>query len=334
MMACVMAPALPTMDLTTLASQLALELHRASRREPAQAFCDWALESLKAKLPFDSAFWASGHVSPQGVPVVHNVVLHRQPAQLLVDYQAIGPSDPVLAAALRQPGQPLAADSREWAPPQALPYLQHYGIAHTLATTTVDPNTRLTTGISLYRSDPRHPFGTVEQHLMQAVFPHLIEARLQNHLFHLAQATAPRPASPWCAAAADATGLLHHADDAFVRLVRREWPDWTGPRVPAPLSALWAHEHPGRHVGQHLVGRADRLGDLNLLRVRPVQPVDRLTPREREVALFTAQGLTHKEIALRLDLSPATVRTHLTSSYRRLGVKSKAQLASWVIGVE
>lgn len=50
--------------------------------------------------------------------------------------------------------------------------------------------------------------------------------------------------------------------------------------------------------------------------------------------MHTAQGLTHKEIARLLELSPATVRTHLTSSCRRLGVKNKAQMAALVHSVE
>ena len=38
-------------------------------------------------------------------------------------------------------------------------------------------------------------------------------------------------------------------------------------------------------------------------------------------------GATTREIATELLMSPKTVESHLTSSYRKLGVRSKTQLA-------
>jgi DNA-binding NarL/FixJ family response regulator len=57
------------------------------------------------------------------------------------------------------------------------------------------------------------------------------------------------------------------------------------------------------------------------------QTLDRLTDRQREVAELVAQGLSNEEIARRLFLSLATVKSHLTASMRRLGVRSRTQLA-------
>ena len=49
-----------------------------------------------------------------------------------------------------------------------------------------------------------------------------------------------------------------------------------------------------------------------------------LTPREFEVLQAAATGERNKEIALRLDISPRTVKAHLTSVYNKLGVDSRA----------
>ncbi|MEL6299422.1 MAG: HD domain-containing phosphohydrolase [Pseudomonadota bacterium] len=49
-----------------------------------------------------------------------------------------------------------------------------------------------------------------------------------------------------------------------------------------------------------------------------------LTDREKEVAAFLAKGLTNKQIAGLLDLSPKTVGTHLENVYRKLGVRTRA----------
>jgi DNA-binding CsgD family transcriptional regulator len=49
-----------------------------------------------------------------------------------------------------------------------------------------------------------------------------------------------------------------------------------------------------------------------------------LTEREREVLGLVAQGLTNREVARRLFVSSATVRTHLEHAYEKLGVRTRA----------
>lgn len=50
-----------------------------------------------------------------------------------------------------------------------------------------------------------------------------------------------------------------------------------------------------------------------------------LTRRERELLALIAEGLTDKEIARRLNLSPSTVRTYNSALYQKLGVTSRTQ---------
>ena len=54
---------------------------------------------------------------------------------------------------------------------------------------------------------------------------------------------------------------------------------------------------------------------------------DALTPQEREIARLAASGLTNKQIAERLYLSPRTVGAHLYHLFPKLGVASRAALA-------
>ena len=60
----------------------------------------------------------------------------------------------------------------------------------------------------------------------------------------------------------------------------------------------------------------------------PAMPVSVLTPREREVALLAAAQASSREIASRLHLSVRTVDNHLGRVYAKLGVSSRAQLAT------
>src|SRR5580693_1094360 len=58
----------------------------------------------------------------------------------------------------------------------------------------------------------------------------------------------------------------------------------------------------------------------------PAAELDAITQREREVMTLVADGLTNDEIARKLYMSPATVRTHVSRAMTKLGVRDRAQL--------
>jgi ATP/maltotriose-dependent transcriptional regulator MalT len=55
-----------------------------------------------------------------------------------------------------------------------------------------------------------------------------------------------------------------------------------------------------------------------------------LTPTERQIAELVAAGATNDETARRLFMSPKTVEWNLSRIYRKLGVRSRTELARWV----
>ncbi|WP_306215674.1 helix-turn-helix transcriptional regulator, partial [Actinoplanes sp. RD1] len=62
----------------------------------------------------------------------------------------------------------------------------------------------------------------------------------------------------------------------------------------------------------------------------PASSLARLTPRELQVACAVADGLSNPEAAQALFLSRKTVETHLSSAYRKLGVRSRTQLVRYL----
>ncbi|MCW3003598.1 MAG: response regulator transcription factor [Conexibacter sp.] len=58
-------------------------------------------------------------------------------------------------------------------------------------------------------------------------------------------------------------------------------------------------------------------------------PAAKLSGREAEVLALLVEGLPNKLIARRLEISEKTVKTHLTSIFRALGVTDRTQAALW-----
>lgn len=99
----------------------------------------------------------------------------------------------------------------------------------------------------------------------------------------------------------DAREQLRAALETFESLGSRSWAG----RARAELTAS----------GEHLRRRDPFAGD-------------QLTPQELQLALVVAEGATNKEAAAQLFISPKTVEAHLGAIYRKLGIRSRTELAS------
>ena len=56
-----------------------------------------------------------------------------------------------------------------------------------------------------------------------------------------------------------------------------------------------------------------------------------LSNREAEVAELVSKGLSNKEVANQLFVTEKTVKFHLTNIYKKMNVKSRAQLIVWCL---
>jgi DNA-binding CsgD family transcriptional regulator len=106
---------------------------------------------------------------------------------------------------------------------------------------------------------------------------------------------------------AEARTRLHRAVDTFDLLGAAPWAD----RARAELAATG-------------VAAPER---------KPVGALAALTPQEAQIVRLAARGLSNRDIAAQLFLSPRTVGHHLYKAYPKLGILSRAELPA-LVGAE
>ena len=201
---------------------------------------------------------------------------------------------------------------------------QPFGIERLLSTVHVDERSGLYSLISLYRRDRARVYTDLERSSQQRIAFHLVNASSHAFFLHLSRTQVDRPAES-AAAAVDASGVLHEAMPRFHELLQAYFPGRPAHPLPFTLPAEGETK-----VVDGLCIRTEPLAELRCVYVWPAGPLDRLTPREREIDYAIARGLSFKQAARRVGIAPSTVANHLYRVYRKLGVYSRNELAGLV----
>lgn len=131
-----------------------------------------------------------------------------------------------------------------------------------------------------------------------------------------------------------AGGRLRHATEPFVEWMNEGLREYLGRRV---RETERGRDQTGAEIVEGAEVRLARMdgpdGVTYLVTVDPAEPIRlsvtaKLTPRQVEIAEYVAVGATSREIAETLDISVNTVHCHLRNIYDRLGIGSRAELAT------
>ncbi|WP_026872526.1 response regulator transcription factor [Inquilinus limosus] len=316
-----------------LFSQFVTDLHRIGR-EGDGGIPAWGFDRLRSILGFDCAWYGWARFEP-GRTVVHASSTMDLPGDFVRFWTTIENQD-LVARSLRETrsgvrtydrNQPVQTDGM-------IELAERYRIRKWASAMHCRPNRTTVFFASIYRGDTRPPDWEAEDlHFLQGAV---------DHIFLAVQASARRGAEP---ASADGTTLLVDPSgfaylglEASEGMLKSVWPGWTGERLPAPLRRLLQRPGTVTLKGDGVVVSCERAGDageqseLVRLRLSPIAGLDRLTRREREVALLLAAGATHKQAAQALGSAPATIRNQTQSIYEKLGIRSRAELAGAVHG--
>lgn len=313
--------------------KLLLDLYHGARERPLDEFQDFALDLVKPVFEFESARW--GNASLDGCSFApHALHLHKDPEESVADWAEVIELDTFATETFGQPGRATVAHfpSRYTGPGTAAirEYAHKYGHENALALSLRAPASRIIGWIGVYRADPDHHFTAREQRLGEVLLPHLMQAFGINRSICLARSAAGRESRRSSFAIADRRGSLWFAEPEFTQLIGLAFPGWMEPALPKPL--VENLPAPERRIFGRLAIASQPLGKLLLLRAAESSPLDRLTRRERDVALAYGRGLSVKKAAAQLGISTNTVHHHLRIAYDKLGVDNKAALALLVAG--
>ncbi len=309
-------------------SNYLLKLSRGALEKPADEFKDWALSETKNLIPFDSCVWGMGSWI-NDTPAIHTIHLHNLAEHFLESWMRFQHEDKVTRDVTLNSNSTFNVDvAHEYENTSIYNvHCKDFCIEHLVATGTIDPDTRLLNTMVFYRSNINQPFSEQERALKEILFQHLVEAARINWLTNLPNMFSAYQRSSFNAlAACNDSGLLHVAMPSFVAICREEWASWKGPFLPPEVLTVM-HKNQS-YIGQFIVISIFKINEIILLRARAKVSADALSRREYEIAQQIADGRDYKTIAINLNISPATVRTHTTNLYLKLGINDKAKLAA------
>ncbi len=312
------------------------DIYQLAVTSPLVSFREEALNTMSKILPFDSAMWG---LALGGEVIPFNIHLHHQPPEMLTSWQKVQHLDPLVPELRRiEPGTTvyfcdLIPHEEFIKHPLYLDHARHFDKEYTMSTRHLDELTGTNSFISIYRHDADQPFTTDEQQLKQMLFPHLIEAHrmyVREQLYLKGNNTQPHGNSS--SAVCDRDGVLHYCDDNFLSLMGSQWQDTDSKTLPSEVIGLIEPDATSKElVGSQVACQTHALGKLFHISIRRTGPLDHLPQRQRSIAELLANGLTYKEIARHLDISPSTVTNHINTLYERLGVRNKAEVTKLVV---
>jgi len=299
---------------------LLVEAHRLAWQLPVEDYQSYFLEQSCRLLDGDFGAWGIGTVRP--APRVNTVTVQWQGEALISEWVPLAAEDAFVLDCTLSPGRCRTLDDL----PQYLEtavYREHwrrFQVRQVMTVVNYSHVENFQTFFCIYRDSLLHPFTARDKHVCQQLAHHLeLGWKLNRHLN-----VERRDSVDAGHALYDRHGHYHLGSSRFCHLCERAGVDhddhaFMAERMRRPSSAATELV-----AGWQLTFQP--LGDLFLCRIEWHSPIERLTPRRREVARLWGEGLSHKEIGVRMGISPATVRNHLQEVYVRLGVNSKAEL--------
>lgn len=306
-------------------NHLIAELYLATSKIELVEYRDWALSQLQHLIEFDGAIWSNGH---QQTKQFHNHTLVNVPeslTQCLLDNLSINPIVNTIFDNLGSPidMRDLMSDDDFYNSEIYLTCFKPHKIERILSSIHLDERTGLFTLLTLYRFERDNPFSAQDKQNQKQALYHLLTAD-KHALFLQLERSNNTDLTTYKSshkAICDTQGFFHQVQTSFIDFLEQYYPDTNLIRLPFELVQEIANfEVDGLQV------ELTPFNDLIIVEIWPKGPLDSLSLREQEVVSTLSKGLTFKEAARELELSPSTVSNHLYRIYQKLNIGSKSEL--------
>lgn len=308
-----------------------LALYEATCQLPLVKFQAFAMEKLRAALPFDCAWWGLAS-QVNGQLHVHFSYQHDLPENLSEIINATGGDNVVARSCASKVGTTfnfspadLYADVATGLPAQVM------GIQHLLCTQVLGGPSRTWSVLALMRRDRSSPFSEGERRLKERLMPHLAQMLSINRCMYMAFLRSKAKISPGFAGILNEHDMIHTYDPGFDAMLRLEWPNWDGILLPQPVITA-RRRGSSYYLGKNIAVQFDLADEQDVVVVNRRSKLNLLSPREQVIAKSFAEGSSYKEVARTLGISPATVRNHLGKIYEKLEIGSKVELSRLYAG--
>ncbi len=312
-----------------------LELYRLANACPAKEFQAEAMNLLQTQVKFDSGRWAHGRHKLDGERTLLENHMQNEPPELLKGYMEVaGLDDPMLRLLRLNPQRYATRSYRSRSQWHHLPNgamrdyqvrFRHENVLMAVGKTVVGTDIEFRF-LGMYRAHPERVFCDQDNTVMLGLLPHMLQAQTINRVTNLvAQAQASEDESHGFGIA-DFSGNLHFCDDTLRALFTENWPFARSGYIPP---AMWERlQSGGCYRDQRVSANAWRAHGMVLVRARRRCAADNLTAREKRVGQLVSNGLTHKEIARAMDITPATARNYMQKLQDKLGAHGKVGIAA------
>lgn len=309
-----------------LSETLLADLYQSAVTEDSGRFQQSVLQQLEAVIGFDRAWWGIMRQTGTGFELLSSY-RYELPAEFELHWQAVSSDDALASNVHIKPRTTVHFNQRELLSTPGLASLNtEHKLRQALCTSMFLPDQQSFLFISLFRSGTKAPvFNAKDIEFKQLVTPHLYACWRTNLVATIARTQGPGQQT--ATAFVDRSGAIVCAHDGFADMVSEVYPAWDGGRT-LPLQMLAneciARALPGFQMAKTAVG--------GLLRLDIYKPsaLARLTQRESQIARAYAQARSHKQIALDMQLTPATVRYYIQTIYEKLNLHNKAELVKLV----
>lgn len=296
-------------------------LYRSTQHIDIGHFREWALCELQSTVYFDAAIWSTGHLSTRTFHTHTTLGLPKNFSDLLIENIDINPITKRLFSKVGEAVDmaDVISDDAFYQSEIFKRVFEPHKIQRILSSIHICRQTGIYTLLSLYRFDKNHKFNSDEKLRHQTILFHLVESASHACLLSLKNQDEPNSHHAIC----DEKGIYHEAEAQFIDLMVQCQADKNLTKYPFDVRQEEV-------VLGNIILHSKQLGDLFRLSIRESSPLDTLTLREQQVVEGVTHGLSFKQIAKKLELSPSTVSNHLYRIYQKLNINNRSELADMV----